>query len=75
MMSVSVGTGPTFRAGKPEVLFEGSYVLDPHISAIPYYDVSADGQRFLMIKDDTKPDQIHVILNWFEELERLVSTK
>ena len=74
MMSVSVRTEPAFRAGTPEMLFEGSFVSDPHISAIPYYDISSDGQRFLMIKDDTQPAQIHVIPNWFEELKRLVST-
>jgi Tol biopolymer transport system component len=74
MMSVSVRTEPTFRAGKPEMLFEGSFVSDPHISAIPYYDISSDGQRFLMIKDDTQPAQIYVIPNWFEELKRLVPT-
>jgi len=72
MMSIPVETGATFEAGSPEILFEGSYPSDPHISAIPYYDVSQDGQRFLMIRDDTEPDQIHVIPNWFEELQRLV---
>jgi hypothetical protein len=40
------------------------------------YDVTADGQRFLMIKDsDTEvfPSQINVVLNWSEELKRLAS--
>jgi hypothetical protein len=40
------------------------------------YDVTADGQRFLMIKDsDTEvfPSQINVVLNWSEELKRLTS--
>ena len=42
------------------------------------YDVSLDGQRFLMIKDAAGPDQsaspprIVVVQNWFEEVKRLV---
>ena len=40
------------------------------------YDVSLDGQRFLIIKreQDLVPTEIIVILNWFEELKRLVPT-
>ena len=41
------------------------------------YDVSPDGQRFLMIKPGgadqaAAPPQIVVVKNWFEELKRLV---
>ncbi len=39
------------------------------------YDVTAEGDRFLMIKkDDTSVDaeRLIVVLNWFSELERLV---
>ena len=37
------------------------------------YDVAADGQRFLMLKDEVSNEEpelneIHVVLNWFEEL-------
>lgn len=43
------------------------------------YDVAADGQRFLMMKDeprDTDPaPSINVVQNWTEELKRLVPTK
>jgi len=43
------------------------------------YDVSPDGTRFLMIKDaaastGTAP-QLVVVLNFFEELKRLVPTQ
>ena len=32
--------------------------------------MAADGQRFLMIKDEASgPNEIHVVLNWFEELK------
>ena len=42
-----------------------------------YYDVSADGERFLATtkRADAPPVQIHVVLNWFEELERLVPAR
>ncbi len=35
------------------------------------YDVAADGRRFLMIKgQQAVVQQLHVVLNWFEELKR-----
>ena len=38
-----------------------------------YYDISPDGQRFLMIREaGAGQGQINVIQNWFEELKRLV---
>ena len=37
------------------------------------YDVSADGQRFLMLKPvGLASTQINVVLNWFEELKAKV---
>jgi hypothetical protein len=43
------------------------------------YDVSANGQRFLMMKEhategDPAPS-IHVVQNWVEELKRLVPAR
>jgi Tol biopolymer transport system component len=75
--AVSVHTTPTFRAGTPTKLFDGryySYVLSRS------YDVSPDGQRFLMIKDSASGDQpstlpgIVVVVNWAEELKAKVPT-
>jgi serine/threonine-protein kinase len=75
MMVVSVETEPAFRPGKPEVLFEGRYVNSRFGPENPYYDISSDGQQFLMIKDiEGRTGQINVVLNWFEELKRLVPT-
>ena len=71
MMAVAVKTVPTFTADKPRLLFEGPYATS---TLAPYYDVSLDGQRFLMIKAAEGPTQINVVLNWFEELKRLVPT-
>ena len=40
-----------------------------------HYDISRDGKRFMMIKEEELPEaegQINVVLSWFEELKRLV---
>jgi eukaryotic-like serine/threonine-protein kinase len=73
MMAVDIATLPSFAAGKPRMLFEGSYL--PTAATIQNYDVSPDGQRFLMLKGgerEAEPTQINVVLNWFEELKRRV---
>ena len=70
MMAVEVTTQPAFSAGKPRILFEGAYVPTPR--SLPNYDVSPDGQRFLMLEASEQgqaPEQINVVLNWFEELK------
>ena len=76
MMAVDIATQPSFSAGKPKVLFEGHYQPTP--LTLPNYDVSPDGQRFLMLKPieagEGAPTQINVVLNWFEELKRRVPT-
>jgi serine/threonine-protein kinase len=75
MMAVSVQTEPGFRTNKPEVLFEGSYGSSPISPGFQYYDISPDGQRFLMIRmGQSGPGQINVIQNWTEEIKRLVPT-
>ncbi len=73
MMLVPVQTKPTMSAGLPRPLFEGSYVYDsPDFTS--NYDLSLDGQRFLMVEEPEVGTQINVVLNWFEELKRLVPT-
>ena len=75
MMVVEFSAGPNPRAGRSRILFEGRFV-----PGTPYgrnYDISPDGQSFVMITStemSSPPSQVHVILNWFEELERLVPT-
>lgn len=71
MMAVEISTQPSFSAAKPRMLFEGPYLPTP--ITFPYYDVSPDGQRFLMIKPSERTlTQIVVVQNWFEELKRRV---
>jgi Tol biopolymer transport system component len=75
MMVVGIKTEPTFLAGSPVVLFTGGYLTN--ITGVTY-DISPDGQRFLMIKaaeeEGGQQGQINVVLNWFKELKRLVPT-
>jgi hypothetical protein len=74
LMVIAVQTQPTFAAAKPKVLFERHYEASPQ-SFLANYDVSPDGQRFLMIKaseQESTAMQINVVLNWFEELKERV---
>jgi Tol biopolymer transport system component len=73
MMAVDIATQPSFAVGKARMLFEGEYVPTP--ATLSNYDVSPDGQRFLMLKpidEAAGPTQINVVLNCFEELKRRV---
>jgi serine/threonine-protein kinase len=75
MMAVSFFSDePSSRVGKPRLLFEGTYFATP----FPWgrmYDISPDGKRFLMIQESEPPPpptQYNIVLNWFDELKRLV---
>jgi serine/threonine-protein kinase len=73
MMAVDIVTQPTLRPGKPRLLFERAFAKGG-----PWrdYDVSLDGRRFLMLKptrEDVPLTQLNVVLNWQEELQRLVA--
>jgi len=68
-MAVSYSTNPQFSFELPRVLFEGDYVGAGGRS----YDVSPDGQRFLLLKSSADPSrqtQLNVVTNWFEEVKR-----
>ncbi len=76
VMAVSVTTEPTLTMGTSREVLQGNYVFD---SIHPQYDVTADGQRFLMLQDaatensgEAGPPPINTVLNWFEELKERV---
>ena len=75
MMVVDVHAEAEFSASKPKLLFEGSFAIDPVGGDAINYDVTADGQRFVMIREDERSRKLHVVVNWLEELERLVPTE
>ena len=73
------GNGNTFTYGNPRTLFEGAYandVFDP--GGGPTYALSPDGLRFVMLKEQAAsnesaaPTEIVVILNWTDELQRVL---
>jgi len=74
VMAVSFQTNPIFRSSRPIELFEGPYISGSTIAAIATtYDVAPDGEHFLMIEggEEEGGNQLHLVLNWFEELKRL----
>jgi Tol biopolymer transport system component len=76
MMAMEIQTQPIFIPGKPRLLFEGPYA-NAGGNSWANYSVDPDGQRFLMLKPKEQQQtaaltQIHVVLNWFEELKRRV---
>jgi len=67
VMRAAVATSPAFSASRPELLFEGQYEDE--------WDITRDGRRFVMIKDEgaeSAPKHVNLVLGWFEELKRLV---
>ena len=70
VMSVAIGDDPA--ASRPAKLFEGDYVRG---TGSKTWDVAPDG-RFLMKKVLRRAQySIDIVLNWSEELKRLVPTK
>ena len=72
---VPVETTPTFSAGVPTTRLTAVYYAR---SGYRSYDISSDGQRFLMIKEgangtETAPSSTLVVVqNFLEELRRLL---
>jgi hypothetical protein len=79
MRAVSVVTsGLELKASAPKKLFEGVYYQGTGAScemggpAAANYDVTPDGQRFLMVRDNADGGfntRAVVVLNWAEELK------
>jgi Tol biopolymer transport system component len=77
MMAVDVETDARFRAGNPRVLFENAALLNPIGGNTDgfQYAVSPDGNDFLILSGGSasgQRQQLRVVENWFEELERQV---
>jgi len=70
--------GATWNAGTPMKLLDGRYYIGGTSGRM--YDVSPDGQRFLMLKGpvtdaSAATSALIVVQHWDEELKRLVPTK
>ena len=79
ILAVSMTAGAQVVAGKPQVLFSKLIPEDasgPAYDIIADFDVSADGQHFVMPRysaEARNPPGSIVILNWREELKRKMS--
>jgi eukaryotic-like serine/threonine-protein kinase len=71
LMAASVARSGEFLASRPTRLFE--FRFDPGDNGSSY-DVSRDGQWFLMARSDRGPvsGELHLVLNWFEEVKARV---
>jgi serine/threonine-protein kinase len=64
---VAIALGGEPRLGEPRALFGGQYVASPHE---PLYDVSPDGQRFLMVRElglASPTASVHIVLHAFDQ--------
>ena len=74
MMAVDVTVTPTVLLSRPRPLFEHSYLYGVGVT-IANYDVSPDGQRFVMVKPDSTAGRLNVVLNWFTDPRRLTAAQ
>jgi serine/threonine-protein kinase len=79
LTGVEVARGPSWAASTPTVVVKEGYLTNLNWWGRSY-DVSPDGQRFLMIKEGgpdgtAGPTSIVVVQHWVEELKRLVPSK
>jgi serine/threonine-protein kinase len=77
MFAVAVQPGSTFVAGRPQVLFEFAMMVAG--GGTRPYDIAPDGRFFIIRSGQAEAGSIAsnmiVVLNWVEELKRLVPTK
>ena len=78
MMVVDLSYGPSLKASKPRVLWRGNYLAGAGSSCgmagptSANYDVTRDGERFLMIEDASstaESERLRVVSNWSVELK------
>ncbi|MHC4579950.1 MAG: protein kinase domain-containing protein [Planctomycetota bacterium] len=75
MKAVAIEIEPSFSIGEPNDLF---IEWAERNNMVRNYDFDPVHRRFIMVKplqDESAPMQINVVLNWFEELKRLVPSK
>jgi len=72
MMAVPVSTAASFEPGSPAALFQTHRRQPISSQDILSYDVSADGQRFLIATkvDEGNASPLSVLLNWASAMEK-----
>ncbi len=73
-MRVSVRYSPRFEVGRPATAIDEP--LLPGSGGNASYDVTADGQSFLMLRPptETSVEQLRLVLNWVDELRNRAPT-
>ncbi len=77
LVSVKLRTMPQFTPDSPVVVLENAFLPGPGRP----YDISPDGQKFILINEtrveqtSARAPQLNFILNWNQELKRLVPPK
>jgi serine/threonine protein kinase/Tol biopolymer transport system component len=85
VMAIEVETEPTFKPGKPRLLFKGNYVGAAPADGVPW-DIHPDGKRLFMMEEPwttgsestaeeseaAGPRKITIVLNWDQELKQRV---
>ena len=72
MMSVAIQSQKEFSYETPKLVFKVPF----ESYSITHYDYDHLNNRFIMLKQDKSsvPRQINIVLNWVEELKRIVSS-
>jgi eukaryotic-like serine/threonine-protein kinase len=72
MMAAAVTTGASFKAGSPVALFQTHRRQPVSFLDVFSYDVSVDGQRFLIATkvDEANAAPLSITLNWASEMEK-----
>ena len=76
MVVFEEGEGIGLGSPTPVIEFERPVKVSPPIRTI--YEVMSDGEQFVVVQELEPRDQIvpiQIVLNWFEELKRLVPTE
>jgi hypothetical protein len=72
--AVALGrAGNVLSAGRPVLMFEGDYLVGSLTPGFPSYDVTPDGQRFVVVEpsaDSPRIERIEVVIDWQHELAR-----
>jgi eukaryotic-like serine/threonine-protein kinase len=69
MITAVVRTEPAFAVDRVRTLFRGGYARNQSRT----YDVTADGQRFVMLKeidDQSRPTALNLVSNWLEQFKQ-----
>jgi hypothetical protein len=84
MMVVVVATQPKLTLSKPRPLWQGHFLHGVNSSCGPAgvtsanYDVTSDGQHFVMIDDKTQDRvarKINVVLGWSKDLKKAAESR